>query len=159
MCIKSSNRWLIGRLQYLQYAINWASSTGGLVRNYFSVRTILNSTGSCKVRTVASPVERSVNKSRDTRNCVQNEPDYAICVIFTNRPYYKALGLILCDQSWQICHHWTSLTGLTAVSEFKPHLPAQWTVGTHHKGPSRIEKVTSRMNWPIKNSPQIRNWN
>ena len=25
----------------------------------------------------------SVNKSRDTRNCVPNEPDYAICVIST----------------------------------------------------------------------------
>ena len=30
------------------------------------------------VRTVASPSVRSVNKSRDTQNCVQNEPEYAI---------------------------------------------------------------------------------
>ena len=48
-----------------------------------------------KVRTVAFPGVRSVNKSRDTRNCVQNKPKYAICVIFTTRSYYKALGLIL----------------------------------------------------------------
>ena len=41
-------------------------------------------------------VVRSVNESRDTRNCVQNKPEYAICVIFTTRSYYKALGLILC---------------------------------------------------------------
>ena len=42
------------------------------------------------------------------------------------------------------------------VSKFKPRLPAQWAVGTHRIGPSRMEKVTSRMNWPIRNSTQIR---
>ena len=42
--------------------------------------------------------------------------------------------------------HWASSTGLTAVSKFKPRLPAQWAVGTHRKGSSRMEKVTSRMN-------------
>ena len=52
--------------------------------------------------------------------------------------------------------HWASSTGLTAVSKFKPRPPAQWTVGTHRIGPSRMEKVTSRMNWPIRNSTQIR---
>ena len=51
---------------------------------------------------------------------------------------------------------WASSTGLTAVSNFKPRLPAQWTVGTHRNGPSRMEKVTSRTNWPIRNSTQIR---
>ena len=51
---------------------------------------------------------------------------------------------------------WASSTGLTAVSKFKPRLPAQWAVGTHRIGPSRMEKVTSRMNWPIRNSTQIR---
>ena len=54
--------------------------------------------------------------------------------------------------------HWASSTGLTTVSKFKPRLPAQWTVGTHRKGPSRMEKVTSRMNWPIRNSTQVCNW-
>ena len=49
-----------------------------------------------KVRIVAYPAVRSVNKSRDPRNCVQNKPEYVICVIFTARSYYKALGLILC---------------------------------------------------------------
>ena len=49
-----------------------------------------------KVRTVDSPAVRSVNKSRDTRNCVQNEPKYAICVFVATRLYYKALGIILC---------------------------------------------------------------
>ena len=52
---------------------------------------------------------------------------------------------------------WASSTGLTAVSKIKPRLPAQWAVGTHRKGPSRMEKVTSRMNWPIRNTSQIRN--
>ena len=47
-----------------------------------------------KIRTVASPAMRSVNTSRDTRNCVQNEPEYAIRVIFTTLLYYKALGII-----------------------------------------------------------------
>ena len=41
---------------------------------------------------------------------------------------------------------WAGSTGLTAVNEIKPRLPAQWAVGTHGKGPSRMEKVTSRMN-------------
>ena len=49
-----------------------------------------------KVRTVAFPALRSVNKSRDTRDSVQNKPEYAICVIFTIRSYYIALRLILC---------------------------------------------------------------
>ena len=49
-----------------------------------------------KVRTVAFPVVRPVNKSCDTRHWAQNKPDYAICVIFTIRSYYKALALILC---------------------------------------------------------------
>ena len=46
-----------------------------------------------EVRTAASPAVRSVNKSR---NWVQNEPEYATCVLFTTRLYYKALGIILC---------------------------------------------------------------
>ena len=53
-------------------------------------------------------------------------------------------------------NNWASSTGLTAVSKFKPRLPAQWAVGTHRKGSSRMEKVTSRINWPIRNSTQIR---
>ena len=52
---------------------------------------------------------RSVNKSLDTRNCVQNEPEYAISVIVTTLSYYKALGLILCDLVWQIRHDYTHL--------------------------------------------------
>ena len=44
------------------------------------------------VRTVVSPAVRSVNRSGDTRNFVQNGPQYAICVIFTTRLYYKATG-------------------------------------------------------------------
>ena len=50
-----------------------------------------------EVRTVDSPAVRSVNKSRDTRNCAQNEPKYAICVLVATRLYYKALGIILCS--------------------------------------------------------------
>ena len=38
-----------------------------------------------KVRTVVIPAVRSVNKSGDTRNYVQDGPEYAICVIFTIR--------------------------------------------------------------------------
>ena len=36
-------------------------------------------------------------------------------------------------------HHWASSTGLTVVIKFKPRLPAQWAVGSHRKGPSRME--------------------
>ena len=52
---------------------------------------------------------------------------------------------------------WASLTGLTAVSKFKPRLLAKWAVGTHRNGPGRIEKVTSRRNRPMRNSIQICN--
>ena len=58
-----------------------------------------------KARTVAFPVVRSVHKTRDTQNCVQNEPEYAICVIFTTRSYFNDIGLILCDLIWQIRHN------------------------------------------------------
>ena len=49
-----------------------------------------------KVRTVDSPAVRSVNKSRDTRNFVQNDPKYAICVLFATLLYNKAIRIILC---------------------------------------------------------------
>ena len=49
-----------------------------------------------KVRTVDTPAVRSVNKSRDTQNWVQNEPKCAICVLFSTGLYYKALGIIMC---------------------------------------------------------------
>ena len=85
----------------------------------------------------------------------------------------KVLGILLSDfvsrgsecSLWRHhCHEnkqlksaqWASSTGLTAVSKFKLRLPAQWAVGTHRKGPSRMEKVTSRMNWPMRNLTQIR---
>ena len=58
-----------------------ASSTGGLVRNYFI----------CVIwHEIAS----------------KTTPEYAICVIFTTRLYYKALGLGLCDLIWQIRHNY-----------------------------------------------------
>ena len=43
------------------------------------------SKGGTKVRTVALPVVKLVNKSGDTQNWDQNKPEYAICVIFTTR--------------------------------------------------------------------------
>ena len=55
-----------------------------------------------KVRTVVCPAVRSVNKSCDTRNCVQNGAEYTICVLFTTRLFYKALGIILCTLICQI---------------------------------------------------------
>ena len=62
-----------------------------------------------KVRTVASPAVRLVNKSLGTWSCAQNKPEYAICVFFTTHLYYKAPGLILCDLIWQICHNYNRL--------------------------------------------------
>ena len=58
-----------------------------------------------KVRTMASPAVRSVNKSRDTRNHVHNKPKYAICALVTTRLYYKALWTILCSLILQIRHN------------------------------------------------------
>ena len=66
---------------------------------------------------------------------------------YTEGHYSKILFI-----SW----HWASLTVLTAVSKFKPRLHVQWAIGSHRKG-SQMEKVTSRMSWPIRNSTQIRN--
>ena len=55
------------------------------------------------------PMWWTVNKSSDTRNCVQNEHKYAICVIFTTRLCHEAVGLVLCDLSWQIRHNYNLL--------------------------------------------------
>ena len=45
----------------------------------------------------------------------------------------------LCHRLFACWHtHWASSTGLTAVSKIKHRLPAQWAVGTHRKGPSRM---------------------
>ena len=60
-------------------------------------------------------------------------------------------GNLSLSQGVTTCH-WASSTGLTTVSKFKPRLPAQWAVSTHRKRPSRLEKVTSWMNWPIRNT-------
>ena len=87
---------------------------GDSARNYFSVvqfwiwLAAVSPRGK-KVRTVASPAVRSVNKSRDARNCVLNEPEYAICVLFTTRLYYRTLGIILCAVIWQIRHNYNRL--------------------------------------------------
>ena len=62
-----------------------------------------------KVRIVVCPGVRSVNKSTDTRNCVQNGAEYTICVLFTTRLYYKALGIMLCTQISQIRRNYNRL--------------------------------------------------
>ena len=58
---------------------------------------------------MVSPVVRSVNKSRETKNCVRNEPEYAICVLFATHLYYEALGIISCARIWQIRHKYNRL--------------------------------------------------
>ena len=62
-----------------------------------------------KVGTAVYPAVRSVNKSRDTRNCDQSEPECAICVLFATHVYYKALGIIVCALIWQIRHNYNRL--------------------------------------------------
>ena len=76
---------------------------------WFWIRLAAISKRGKKVRTVAFPAVRSVNKSRDTRNCVQNKPEYAICFIFTTRSYYKAQGLFFCYLILQIRHNFNRL--------------------------------------------------
>ena len=92
----------------------WASSTGGVryvIFQYvqFSIRLAVVSYSGKKVRTVVSPAVRSVIESRDTRNCVQNEPKYAICVLLATYLYYKALWIMLCALIWQIRHNYNHL--------------------------------------------------
>ena len=41
---------------------------------------------------------------------------------------------------YKLVFHRANSTGLTAVSKFKPRLPAQWVVGDHRYGPSRMQK-------------------
>ena len=71
----------------------------------FWIRLVVVSYRGGKARVVTSPAVRSVNKSHDTRNCVLNEPEYAICVIFNTGLYYKALWLSLCCLMWLIRHN------------------------------------------------------
>ena len=61
------------------------------------------------VRTAVNHAVRSVNKSHDTRNWVQNEPEYAIWVLFAIHVYYKALGIIVCALIWQIRQNYNRL--------------------------------------------------
>ena len=99
--------------------IQWASSTGGggggvrygniLLYVQFLIRLAAVSYRGKKVRTAACSAVRSVNKSRDKRNCVQNEPEYVICVRFTTLLYHKALGMILCALIWQTRHNYNRL--------------------------------------------------
>ena len=106
----------------LEIGKHWASSTGGvpyvIIFQYaqFWIRLAAVRYHGKKVRTVASPAVRSVNTSRDTRNCVQNEPEYAICVIFTTRLNCKALGIILCALIWQIRHNYNRLDDFHCVA-------------------------------------------
>ena len=71
----------------------------------FEIRLAAVSYRGKKVRNVVSLAVRLVNKSRNTRNCVQNEPENAICVLFATHLYYNALGIILCALIWQIRHN------------------------------------------------------
>ena len=75
----------------------------------FSVRLAAVSYRGEKVRTVVCPAVRSVNTSRDTRNCIQNGAEYTICVLFTTRLYYKAQGMILCTLICQIRRNYNRL--------------------------------------------------
>ena len=82
-----------------------------------------------KVRTVAFPAVGSVNKSLDTRNCIQNEPEYVICVTFTTRLYYKDLGLIFCGQTWQVRHNFNRLDDGHCVTTGHHKMSVLGTVG------------------------------
>ena len=72
----------------------WASSTRGLFVFFLQIQLCIRldavSYRCNKVRIMASPAVRSVNKFRDTQNCIQDEPQYAICVVFTARLYHTA---------------------------------------------------------------------
>ena len=100
-----------------------------------------------KVRTVDSPAVRSVNKSRDTRNCVQNEPMYVICVLVATRLYYKATGIIFvcCD--------------IANTPQLQSSWRCQCEVTVHHKmsalstvGAMVTIHENSVMMWPFKGS-------
>ena len=96
---------------------------GGSVRNYFLyvqfwIRLGTVSYRGKKVLTADFPAVRSVNKSHDTRNCVQNEPKYAICVLVATRLYYKVLEIILCALIWQIRHNYNRLDDANVKLQF-----------------------------------------
>ena len=122
-----SNRWSImhvssphkGQLHWAMGKFDWG---GRYVMIFlyvqFWIRLSTVSYRGKKVRTVDSHEVRSVNKSRDTRNCVQNEPKYAICVLVTIRLYYKALGIILCALICQIRHNYNHLDDANVKLQF-----------------------------------------
>ena len=88
----------------------------------FWIRLAAESYRGKKVRTAASYAVRSVNKSRDTHNCIRDEPQYAICVVFTTRLFYKALKLMLCHLTWQITRNYIVLTVATVTRQ----VTARW---------------------------------
>ena len=93
--------------------LNGQIRLGGSVHSYFLyvqflIRLAAVSYRSEKVRTMVCPAVRSVNKSHNTWDCVQNGAEYTICVLFT-RLYYKAPGIILCTLICQIRHNYNCL--------------------------------------------------
>ena len=95
--------------EWKRFLNHWTGSTGSFLHIFFLhvqfwIRLAAVSKRGKKVWTVAFPAVRSVNKSSDTRNCVQNKPNYAICVILTTCSYYKALWLINVSTGHGLCH-------------------------------------------------------
>ena len=93
-----------------------------------------------KVRTMAFPVVRTVNKSRDTRNCVQNKPEDAICVICTTRSYYKTLGLILWISHYGVDYKLNSNPNLSRISDWSINygsyfFPFDWNLCGEYRQP------------------------
>ena len=74
--MKNASTVLLSRLLDIKYHVSLAWIIFLYVQ--FWIRLTAVSYHAKKVRTVDSLVVRSVNKSRDTRNCVQNEQAYVI---------------------------------------------------------------------------------
>ena len=98
----------------------------------FCIRLVAISYHGKKFRTVASSAVRSVNKSRDTRYYIQNEPEFVISVIFSTRFYYKVLGLIFVSSDMantpqlQSSWRWPLMLQVTARCQCLARLVPWW---------------------------------
>ena len=89
-----------------------------------------------KVRTLASPVVRWVNKTRDAQNCIRNGPQYVICVVTT-----RLNGKVLKFWNW-ICVSWHGkkpvIIIVLAVAPMTGHVTTRWqyrAMVTTHESP------------------------
>ena len=101
------NQYMVSWAKLPMGSFDWGGGGGGgdvviVLWVQFWIPLAAVSYRSIKVHTMASPAVWWVNKSRDRQSCIRNEPQYAICVIFSTHHITKPCKLILCHLTWQM---------------------------------------------------------